>query len=175
MKQIVPQLLTAEGFAPYGDVIAGSQAARARVINQGATTRFDDLAQIDVARDGGSPRVSLFRTAPLARPLILRMMERHPLSSQAFVPLSPRPYLVVVAHGAAFPSGIKAFVAGPHQGINYRPGVWHHFSLALEETSDFLVIDRKGAGENLDEVTFDDAHEVCIDEVVLAALLEAGP
>ncbi|TDA86513.1 ureidoglycolate lyase, partial [Halomonas marinisediminis] len=90
----------------------------------------------------GAPIISLFRSTPLAQPISLRIMERHPLGSQAFYPLSPRPYLVVVAPPGDFDADkVKAFLAQPGQGVNYHKGVWHHFCLALEDVSDFLVID----------------------------------
>jgi len=80
-------------------------------------------------------------------------MERHPLSSQLFIPLNQRPYLVIVAPAGPFDeSAMKLFPAGPHQGVNYHTGTWHHYLLALEVDSDFLVIDRKSPGDNLDEI-----------------------
>lgn len=84
---------------------------------------------------------------------MLKVFERHPLGSQAFVPLSGRPYLVAVAPAGAFdPTAVQVFRARPDQGVNYARGVWHHFCLALGAESDFLVIDRAGPGDNLDEV-----------------------
>ncbi|MCY1176174.1 Ureidoglycolate lyase [compost metagenome] len=82
------------------------------------------------------------------------MMERHPLASQAFVPLSGRAYLVVVAPAGPAPQveDLRVFLARGDQGVNYAPGVWHHPLLALDEVSDFLVIDRGGPGDNCDEV-----------------------
>ena len=92
-------------------------------------------------------------------------MERHPLGSQAFVPLNGRPYLVAVAAGGELdPARIEVFLAAGDQGVNYAAGTWHHYSLALEAESDFLVIDRAGPGENLDEVELSDADWI---EVVI--------
>ena len=83
------------------------------------------------------------------------MLERHPLGSQAFLPLGERPYLVVVAPPGAPPSpaSVRAFLAAPGQGVNYAPGVWHHPLLALDAVSDFWVIDRAGPGDNCEEIT----------------------
>lgn len=94
-------------------------------------------------------------------------MERHPLSSQLFFPLGDNPYLVVVAPQGEFdPQDIRAFVAQPNQGVNYHPGVWHHYSLALNEPSDFLVIDRLSPGErgneNCDEIAIGADNMVCV-------------
>lgn len=142
--------LTREAFAAFGDVIEAASAARSFAINTGTTQRFDDLATIDTNRDGGRTIVSLFRAQPRELPFIVTMLERHPLGSQAFVPLSQRPYLVVVAAG---PSAVpRAFIARHGQGVNYHAGTWHHPLLALEAVSDFLVIDRAGPGNNCDEV-----------------------
>jgi len=151
MREMTPEPLTAEAFAPFGNVIEASETAVRLDINQGHAIRYDRLAEIDVADEGGSGAVSLFRARPLAEP-VLKVFERHPLGSQTFMPLSGRPYLVAVAPAGLFdPAGIRLFRAEGHQGVHYRKGVWHHFLLVLDE-SDFLVIDRSGPGDNCDEV-----------------------
>lgn len=162
MRELVPIPLTAEAFAPFGDVIEVSDRAQQIPINDGYTTRFHDLADIDVATGGGRAIVSLFRAIPLDPPL-LKIVERHPLGSQAFVPLSGRPYLVAVAPPGEFdPAALVVFRAHPEQGVNYAKGTWHHFLLALEGQSDFLVIDREGPGDNLDEVELHPAAQVLV-------------
>jgi ureidoglycolate lyase len=158
-----PAPLTAAAFAPYGDVLAADSARELRKINYGYTERFHDLARLDLTAENGVPLVSLFRSTPLPRPIGVKVMERHPLSSQAFFPLEDRPYLVVVADRGDFKvENLRAFVAAPRQGVNYHAGVWHHFSLALDAPSDFLVIDRGGSEKNCDEV-FLDAENITID------------
>jgi ureidoglycolate lyase len=158
-RMLNPEPLTAEAFAPFGDVIEA--LGEARPINYGATKRFHDLADIDCAAAEGRVIVNIFRSLPPQFPFEIKVMERHPLSSQAFVPLSGRPFLVVVAPRGDFdPAAIRAFRAGPHQGVNFARGTWHHFNLALDGESDFLVIDREGpAAEGPDgncaEVTLD--------------------
>lgn len=159
MNRLAIEPLTAEAFAPFGDVIEAR--GQPRGINYGATQRFHDLAAIDCAAEGGRTIVNIFRSTPPVFPFAVAVMERHPLSSQGFVPLSGRPFLVVVAPKGDFdPAAVRAFRAGPGQGVNFAPGTWHHFNLALEAQSDFLVIDREGpAGEkdmrNCDEVNLD--------------------
>lgn len=162
MRAIKPEPLSAEAFAPYGDVIDFSDNPLS--INDGLTERFHDLAALDLLADGGKPTLSLFRTKPLPRPLIIRAMERHPLSSQAFYPLGAEPYLVVVAEKGHFdPKNIKVFLAQSSQGVNYHKGIWHHYSLALNAVSDFLVIDRGGKqGDNCDEVRLSEREQIII-------------
>jgi len=148
-----PRPLTPEAFAPFGDVISAEAAREAIDINAGWCVRFHDLAAVDVADEGGRACVSIFRARPLPPPIAIETMERHPLGSQAFMPLSGRDYLVVVAPAGPFDRGaVAAFRAGGGQGVNYHKGVWHHFLLALEAPSDFLVIDRAGPGDNVEEV-----------------------
>jgi ureidoglycolate lyase len=162
MREMIPEPLTSEAFAPFGSVIQASDAAVKLDINQGHAVRYDRLADIDVEEGGGTPIVSLFRARPLAE-LVLRVFERHPLGSQTFVPLSPRPYIVAVAPAGDFdPARIRLFRAEGHQGVHYRKGVWHHFLLVLDE-SDFLVVDRAGPGDNCEEVELApaDAIRVC--------------
>lgn len=157
---VVPQLpieaLTRDAFAPFGDVIAADDAARHYPINQGTTERYHDLARVDVSAEGGRTLVNIFRALPRVLPYTVAMMERHPLGSQAFVPLSARPYLVVVAAQGEFdPATLRAFLVDDGRGVNYARGTWHHPLMALGGVSDFLVIDRGGAGHNLDEIALD--------------------
>ena len=150
----IPKPLTAEAFALYGDVVEMSDAVEHFPINYGYTERYHDLAGIDVQAQEGRPGASLFRSQPLPLPVTIEILERHPLSSQLFMPLSPQPYLVVVAPaGELKEETIEVFLAQPGQGVNYRAGTWHHYCLALNAASDFLVIDRLGGGDNCDEVT----------------------
>jgi len=161
MRELTPEPLTAEAFAPFGSVIQASEEAVQLDINQGHAIRYDRLAEIDVGDGGGAGAISLFRARPLAEPE-LRVFERHPLGSQTFVPLSGRPYLVAVAPAGPFdPSKIRLFHAEGHQGVHYRKGVWHHFLLVLEE-SDFLVIDRAGPGDNCEEIELASADEIWV-------------
>ena len=143
--------LTKAAFAPFGDVLERAGAA-VRVINDGTTDRLHALAPVDAAADGGWPIVSIFQGRRRPFPLRIAMMERHRLGSQAFVPLQPRPWLVVVAEGADAPTGFRAFLARGDQGVSYRRGTWHHPLLILGPTQDFLVVDRDGPGDNLEEV-----------------------
>src|SRR4051794_12247128 len=161
MRELTPEALTPEAFAPFGSVIEASDEAVKLDINQGHAVRYDGLADIDVADGGGAGAISLFRARPLAE-LALRVFERHPLGSQTFVPLSGRPYLVAVAPAGAFdPARVRLFRAEGHQGVHYRKGVWHHFLLVLED-SDFLVVDRAGPGENCEEVVLAIPDQVCV-------------
>ncbi|MDH3451273.1 MAG: ureidoglycolate lyase [Gammaproteobacteria bacterium] len=146
--------LTREAFAPFGDVIqcAGSQHFS---INAGTTERYHDLANVDVTMAGGRPIISIFVAQPVPQnPVDLRLMERHPLASQAFMPLSANRFLAVVA-----PPGeelrvqeLRAFMVTAGQGINYSRDVWHHPVLALDTETHFLIVDRDGPGHNCDEI-----------------------
>ena len=153
-----PAALTAEAFAPFGDVIEIGDR-RSRRINEGTCERFDDVAQPDVLAAGGRPMISIFRAAARQLPFQVKVLERHPLSSQAFIPLDGLAFLVVVAGAGDGPvSGrIRAYRSSGIQGVNFRRNTRHHALLALERTSHFLVIDRGGPGENCDETAVDDA------------------
>jgi ureidoglycolate lyase len=150
--------LTAAAFAPFGEVIE-TAGHKARLINEGTSERFDDLAPVDVLANGGRPLISIFKATPRPLPFRVRGLERHPLSSQAFYPLDGLPFLVVVAEPGDTPSAsrIRAFRASGSQGVSYRRNTWHHALLALGETCHFLVIDRGGPEENCDEVVIDPA------------------
>ena len=159
-RTLVIEALSAEAFAPFGDVIAARDGVKTFAINQGYATRFHDLARVDVADQGGGVCVSIFQAVPRVLPMQLSVMERHPLGSQAFMPLSPLPYLVVVAEAAPGPdlARLRCFRAAPGQGVNYARGTWHHPLLALQAESEFLVVDRGGAASdaNCDEYPLTD-------------------
>ena len=148
--------LTADAFAPFGDVIETGERDWF-YINNGSTKRYHDLATVTVGE--GRALINIFRATPLALPLGIALMEHHPLGSQAFVPLSARPFLVVVAAAGEYDNaGLRCFLTEPGQGVNYHPGVWHHPIIALEEESDFLVVDRGGEGHNCIEIAIEEAQ-----------------
>ena len=154
MRVIRPQPLTAAAFAGFGDVIEAGGASE--LINRGTSRQFTDLARIDVAAEGGSPRISIYRASPFELPLTIAMLERHPLSSQLFMPLHGERFLIVVAQAgpAVEVSAVRAFVTDGRQGVNYHRGTWHHPFIALGTSSEFLVVDRVGEGRNYDEFFF---------------------
>ncbi|MFT4939944.1 MAG: ureidoglycolate lyase [Paraglaciecola sp.] len=157
--EIIP--LSAELFAAYGDVIEVASTAKHFSINEGHTERYHDLATVEVTKDGGRPLISIFRAEPLAMPHKIKVMERHPLSSQTFMPLGQHPYLVVVAaKGEFIANTIKVFLAQANQGVNYHAGTWHHYCFALQQVSDFLVVDRGGEGQNCDLMELDGSQLV---------------
>lgn len=159
-RVLTTESLTVEAFAPFGQVIAPAQAARHFTINQGYAERFDDLAHIDVGRESGRPRLSIFRARPRVLPMALLLLERHVFGSQAFVPLSAHPYLVVVCAGGDSPdlASLRCFRPAPGVGINYAAGTWHHPLLALASEGDFVVVDRGGPedGADCEEVVLPD-------------------
>lgn len=151
---LTPTPLTQEAFAAYGQVIEISDTANHFTINDGNTERYHDLANIQPGPDGVAI-VSIFRGLPRSLPFQVSMMERHPLASQAFIPMSGLPYLVVVAPAGDAPTRaeqLQVFLCQGHQGVNYDTGVWHHPLLALDAVSDFIVIDRRGPNDNCDVI-----------------------
>jgi ureidoglycolate lyase len=144
--------LTRAAFAPFGDVIEKVGAATFET-NQGTAVRYHDLARIDLAGSEGRTLVSIFEATVAAElPFRLRLLERHPISSQAFVPLGETSFVVVVAPGGNQPDlgCIRAFMTAGRQGINFHPATWHHPLIALQR-ADFLVIDRDGPGPGFDQ------------------------
>lgn len=154
MRTVIVEPLTREAYAPFGQVITIAGAEHFP-INNGMTERYHDLARIELAGVHPRPLLSIARGKPYTLPLILTMMERHPLGSQAFYPLSDRPFLSIVAPDeGGVPGTPRAFLCGPGQGINMAMNTWHAVLTPLEEESDFLLIDRGGDGNNLEEHFF---------------------
>jgi len=146
---IKPIEITRENFAAYGDLIS-SDAIKSIDINAGYAKRFDDLAKINTSKDKGKTIVSIFSALKRSFPMKIDMMEKHPLGSQAFVPMKETIFLSFVAPPGNAPeiNKIQSFIIPPKMGINYKPGIWH-FPLISTEDTNFLVIDRKGNDENL--------------------------
>ncbi|GLQ08448.1 ureidoglycolate lyase 2 [Devosia yakushimensis] len=146
--------LTAEAFAPFGQVIE-TRGAHHYPINAGMTERFHDLARVELGGANPRPLISIFRGQPYDIPLTLKLVERHPLGSQAFYPLSERPFLVIVAPDLdGTPGQPRAFLTGPGQGVNIAINTWHGVLTPLERESEFLVVDRGGDGNNLEEYLY---------------------
>ena len=148
-KVIKPIKISRSNFAEYGDLISTSNI-NPMDINEGYAKRFDNLANLNTLKDDGKTIVSIFSALKRAFPMKIDMMEKHPLGSQAFIPMKETTFLCFVAPPGEFPdiNKIQSFIIPPQTGINYKPGIWH-FPLISTENTNFLVIDRKGKGENL--------------------------
>jgi len=150
--------LTAQAFAPYGDVIEVAGAPD-KIINQGFCARHHDLARLDFA--DGRAGISLFDAKARTMPHLVDMVERHPMGSQAFVPVSNVPFLVVVAEDEdGTPVRLKAFVTQPGQSINLHRGVWHGVLAPINASGQYVVVDRIGLGDNLEEFWFETQYVV---------------
>ncbi|MGB8622294.1 MAG: ureidoglycolate lyase [Paracoccaceae bacterium] len=151
--------LDAGAFAPFGDVLKCAGAPD-RIINQGLCGRYHDRARLDFG-PGGRAGISLFKAEPRALPLTLDMVERHPDGSQAFIPMSMDPFLVIVAPDAdGRPGTPLAFRTAPGQAINLHRGVWHGVLTPLHAPGLFAVVDRIGDTENLQEHWFEQPYRV---------------
>lgn len=160
LRTIVIEPLTAEAYAPFGQVIQ-IEGAQHYPINGGMTERYHDLAKVELAGVHPRPLLSIARGQPYQLPLTLKRVERHPLGSQAFYPLSDRPFLSIVAPDqGGLPGTPRAFLAGPGQGINMAMNCWHAVLTPLDAVSDFLIIDRGGEGDNLEEYHFEEPYLV---------------
>lgn len=146
-----PELLTKAAFATFGDVVELDGKTPIQ-INQGFAQRFNNLANIDVTSERGETNISLFTANPRPQPIVINLMERHPLGTQLFYPLQAKPWLVLVCGDPNDPSTYRTFSATGQQGVNYRRNVWHFPLLVFDASSRFLVVDRIGPGNNLEEV-----------------------
>lgn len=152
-RDITIRPLTAKAFAPFGDVL-NCNGSPDKMINAGLCGRFHDRAKVDV---DGQIGISMFRSELRQLPYQLDLIERHPLGSQAFIPLSMDPFLVVVAGDNLTP---MAFVTAPGEGINFHRGTWHGVLTPLAGPGVFAVIDRIDATGNLEEHIFATPYRV---------------
>lgn len=153
MSQIVPQAITADAFAPFGDLLE-CVGEPDKIINQGMCGRFHDRAGLEFG--AGRAGVSLFNATPRSFPYTLEMMERHPDGSQCFIPMTQAPFLVIVAEDAkGAPATPQAFTTISGQAINFHRNIWHGVLTPLHAPGLFAVVDRIGPGDNLEEHWFD--------------------
>lgn len=158
--------LSNDVFAPFGDVIEVSDNNKIIKINDGLADRHHDLAKVDVNEQDGHAIVSIIDTQSTSLPLSVSTMERHPIGSQAFIPIGNAPYVVLVAPSGDFDhQNLQGFLAQPHQGINYAKGTWHHACISLDDSNQFLVIDRGGEGKNCDFVSTPESVNIIIDSL----------
>ena len=157
-RRISIEPLTPEEFAPFGDVL-DTRGDPDKIINQGMCGRYHDRASLDF--EEGRAGISLFQAQLRSLPYTLELVERHPQGSQAFIPMSNDPFLVIVAENLGErPGRPRAFVTTPGQAINFHKNVWHGVLTPIRGSGLFAVIDRIGAGANLEEHWFETAYEV---------------
>ena len=144
-----PKLITKENFSKFGDMIT-TDDIKPIEINNGYAKRFDGIANLDTSLNNGETTISIFTALKRSFPMKIDMMEKHPLGSQAFIPMKETTFLVFVAPKGEKPdlNRIESFIVPPGIGVNYSPGTWH-FPLISTEDMNFLVVDRKGIGDNL--------------------------
>ena len=150
MKLIVePKPITKENFSKFGDMIT-TDDIKPLEINNGYAKRFDNIAKIDTSSDNGQTTISIFSALKRSFPMKIDMLEKHPLGSQAFIPMKETTFLTLVAPEGEKPDleKIESFIVPKGIGVNYKANVWH-FPLISTEDMNFLVVDRKGSGDNL--------------------------
>ena len=150
MKLIVePKPITKENFSKFGDVIT-TENIKPLEINNGYAKRFNDIAKIDTSNENGEATISIFSALKRSFPMKIDMMEKHPLGSQAFIPMKETTFLTLVAPEGEKPDleKIESFIVPKGIGVNYKIDIWH-FPLISTEDMNFLVVDRKGLGDNL--------------------------
>ncbi|WP_435137148.1 ureidoglycolate lyase [Pseudopelagicola sp. nBUS_19] len=157
-QNITLQTLTAAAFAPFGDVLEASGEPD-KIINAGMCGRYHDRAKLDFIN--GRASINLFNATPRSLPYSFNLIERHPDGSQAFVPMSEHPFIVIVApNEGAIPGEPQAFVTKPGQAINFHRGTWHGVLTPLQEPGLFAVVDRVGPSSNLEEYIYSNQYVV---------------
>ena len=149
MKVVKAKNITKKNFSKFGQLIDASKKNPIS-INDGYAKRFDDLINIDVSKDKGRAIISIFNAKKRRFPMKIDMMEKHPLGSQAFIPMEDTKFLVFVAPKGDKPdvNKIQSFLVPKQTGVNYNAGIWH-FPLISMKNMNFLIVDRKGKGNNL--------------------------
>ncbi len=162
-RTVVAEPLSSSSFAPFGSVVSAGLSSGSTA-NQGTAVRFDRCALVAGTRPAATANMAVFRSTAKSLPFSVQLLERHPCSTQAFLPMICTRFLVVVAPTAADGGpdidGLRSFVCGPGQGISYGIGVWHHPIIALDGDADFVM------------VAFEDGSvDDCVEQALLAPVL----
>ncbi len=161
--KLIPEKLTAENFSDFGEVVS-IESKESKTINDGFAEKFSDIATLDTLEEKGQTSVHMFVAKSRRFPLHISMLEKHPYFSQAFIPRHSSPFIVVVAPPSKSPviENLRAFITNGQQGVNYSRGVWHFPLISTNDSSEFIVIDRKH-NEDLD--TIEQCEVISVDDV----------
>jgi ureidoglycolate lyase len=143
MKQA--KALTSGDFTPFGEVLSVNDlmqnvASNITQANQGSALRVNQATScLNLRPDTAKANISMFRCQPRSMPFEIKMLEKHPFSTQIFVPMNHAVYLVVVALGDDTPdlNTLQVFRAENLQGISYKPSTWHHPMIVVSPSTDF--------------------------------------
>ena len=166
MKSLQIKPLTREDFAPFGDVIE-MEGHQSSPMNYGMAERYHALAEVETLGDDARAIISLVKSTQYGLPHTVNIMERHPLGSQAFIPLDATPFIVIVAppDDTLNPAAIQAFKSNGKQGINYHRGVWHCPLLTPFAQMNFILVERAGSGNNCDEVALREGDQYLLEQM----------
>ena len=153
MKELKLYQLNKDQFEPFGDIIDTKQQLPFE-INDGNCFRYNNLAKLSFNK--GQAGISLFKSKKITLPYSFNFMEKHPLGSQAFIPVFGCRFIVIVAKEVnGLPSDPTAFITTHGQGVNYHNGIWHGVLAPIDDDAIFTVIDWIGKESNLETHTFD--------------------
>ena len=160
MNCISVEQLDTDIFSRFGNIIQKKNALELRSINQGTTTRHHNISKLSLESKNGKSGISVFSGSPRSFPLEIKIMEKHPIASQSFLPIQDYDWLVVVSeekNDLPDLSTLRCFHVNGDTGITYNKNVWHH-PLLVKKEQDFWVIDRindqEDASVNLKEYNF---------------------
>jgi len=155
--------INVQNFSKYGQLIS-TKDIESKNINSNTTKSFFDLANIQILGKDKNCRINIFKAKKRNFPLEINMLEKHPFSSQAFIPLQNTSFIVVVAPGSKIPNInlIEAFLVDQEDGINFNPKIWHFPLISLED-SNFLTIDKKNSKDNLEIFNFKNIDKIFLD------------
>jgi ureidoglycolate lyase len=150
MNNISIEQLDINIFSKFGDIIQKKNALELRSINQGTTTRYHNTSKLSLESKNGNSSISIFSGSPRDLPIEIKIMEKHPIASQSFLPIQDYDWLIVVCEEKnELPdlSTLRCFQVDGDTGITYNKNIWHH-PLLVKKKQDFWVIDRINDQEN---------------------------
>ena len=144
-----------QNFKKFGDLISIKEKNYDE-INKNTTKSFFDLANIQIEGEDKRSRLNIFEAKQRIFPLQINMLEKHPYSSQVFLPFLNTTFLVLVAPISIKPNinEIEIFKVTDGDGINFNPKVWH-FPLISLDNAKYITIDKKDAQNNIEIYNFD--------------------
>jgi ureidoglycolate lyase len=148
--------LTPRSFASFGQVLQAPEN----------NTRQDFAAKVENDRASmARTNLALIAASPARLPMEIKSLERHAHSSQTFLPLVVREYLVVVCgddgNGRPNLQTLRAFRVSGRAGVNYNRGTWHHGMTTIGDRGTFAMLVHEDG--SADDCEFVDVEPILVE------------
>ena len=150
INKIEIESINLDNFSEFGHIIHKDFAFEKILINQSTTIRHHNISDLALNNEDGISAISIFSGSPRSIPIEIKIMEKHPIGSQSFLPVQNIDWLIVVSkekNDMPDLDAMRCFRIQGDVGITYKKNVWHH-PLLVRKNQDFWIVDRIKKDEN---------------------------